>query len=168
MKSRYRREDERQLFTLFKQLGLQIERERDLGRMIGYSIFGSLLDFRTNSNSQEEIIFGQVKQIHSGLEVVVDYAKQKEYYNKLCELKSKVDPWFRTESFPRESAQSRLMENIFSRLYTYYSKSYEDRLKRDGVAIYNEVMRDGPLEGKKNILIHDYNLIDWFFVKGGK
>ena len=164
---------EPQLYFFFRELGLQVVDFSERGLLIGYSILNSLLSFQTNvgvktGKGAEELTFNQVKCIYNGLDEVISSFSSQDYYPILCELKKPVDTQLvqYNESSQSIGLSSPLLVEIFDRLTTRFSRNYEDRLRRDGMALYHLVNRKGIVYGPRNILTSDYRDLQDILARG--
>jgi len=163
--------DQRSLYELLRKLHLQVVNERDLGSLLGYGIMASLLPFQSISNDGDERKYEQVKSCYDGLDLLIASSRTIDSYALVCEMKTRVDPAL--ENYPAhqtdENSQTDLLPSIFLRLTQRSSFNPEDRLVRDGIALYHRVMGEGkPPEGRKNTLTQDYRSIEDIFVRGTK
>ena len=162
------RSKEKQLFTLLRELYPHVENEREMGALIGYSVIGGLLYFHSDSGSEEERKFEQVKSVYSNLESAIEFSQEDRAYNRLCELKGEIDPAFYhfLDDSKFELGESRLINKIFNRFHNRFLRNYIDRLQRDGIALYHKSLNDGMVLGRRNSLNHDYELIERIFAEG--
>ena len=181
--------DQRSLYELLRKLHLQVVNERDLGSLLGYGIVASLLPFQSLSRDETERRYEQVKSCYDGLDLLITSSRMIDSYALVCEMKARVDPAIEnyhpslstaeSKTDPKSQAseksqtdqenQTDLLSSIFQRLTQRSSFNPEDRLVRDGIALYHRVMDEGkPPEGRKNTLTQDYRSIEDIFVRGTK
>ncbi len=161
--------DQRSLYELLTRLKLLVVNERDLGSLLGYGIIDSLLPFQSVSRDEAERNYEQVKLCYAGLDRLVASSRETESYALVCEMKARVDPALKDYLSHQadENSKTDLLQSIFLRLTQRSSFNPEDRLVRDGIALYHRVMDEGrPPEGRKNTLTQDYRSIEDIFVRG--
>jgi len=173
--------DQRSLYDLLTKLKLLVVNERDLGSLLGYGIVASLLPFQSLSRDETERKYGQVKSCYDGLDLLITSSRTIDSYVLVCEMKERVDPaieqYHPDHSVPEggtdeksqadQGSQAGLLPSIFLRLTQRSSFNPEDRLVRDGIALYHRVMDEGrPPEGRKNTLTQDYRSIEDVFIRG--
>ena len=165
-----RKKPEPQLYHLARSLSLVIEDERDLGEAIAYVVLDSLLDFSSVSGSAEEKQFEQVKAVHQGLEAMVSLVQQKGLYHPLSRLQQNVGSRFNEYSQNNSTAigQSEIIKGAFDRLSRRFAKNYGDRLGRDGLELYHQVLERREASGRRNILTLDYGDIWSAFVEASR
>jgi hypothetical protein len=123
----------------------------------------SLANFRTASNSPEEVRFGQVKAVYQGLRVVLDGADQDGGYSVLCDFAKKVDPLIKKSEptvVPSPEAPPEKKPYLFGSALDYISHrrgSHEDVLRRVGLELVDTVAKDGSVSGNsKRVLTTDF------------
>ena len=145
--------------------------DREMGLLTSYTILEALLGFETSSGSDSERKFEEVKAVYAGLERSLSSCQEDGYHDRLAELTTTVDPLIQGFSeTPSESVEglgdSKLLDGTLARLSTNFRRSYADRLKRDGLALYQRMKREGVQRRKVDALNSDYRQIEDVFVKG--
>jgi len=154
---------------IFSELKPIIRETDNLGLVVGYSVMGSLLEFKTKSgvNAVEEIHFEEVKRVYYGLNNVVDsIIENEDYFPIFLDLMNKVNPELnRLFDGKAHNMQSSLMQAIFSEMNSLRRDWTEDNLGRKGMRLINEVNAGVPYTRKHDILTFDYNAIYASFVR---
>ncbi len=164
---------EKYLFTLFRQLTNEVASEDDRAFLIGYAIISSLLSFSSSSGSTEERKFEEVKRVYAGLEHVVEQCAHPVTdsvvgYAVLSELKARVDPplqHYFADPVTTNIGESRLLGSILDDL-SKRPRTYEDKIRRKGLSLMEGVRSQGRMDGRRNILLADYGLLESYFVEG--
>jgi len=160
-RQRPRKKAPRQLYTILGQLHNVEEGERELGLLVSYAIANSLLQFRSESGSDDEIHHQQVKAIYDGLESAVTSCQSQGSQDTLFTLQPTVDQAIqRYIADPNtEIGSSELLKLMFDRLSESCSKNPADRLKRDGISLYRDVVAEGIRRRNVDALVGDYKLL---------
>jgi hypothetical protein len=156
---------EKQLYCLLDRLSNYVENRDELGSIIGYAVIGSLIDFETNSRDQQEIQFEEIKSVYSGIENAIHTCrKQTNSYEALCDLHLKVQPYMNDQIKNNDipNTNSNLLTNIVNNLINRRG-NYEDKLRRNGLAILEQVLERGPLRRKIDVLNRDHTTIKTYF-----
>jgi hypothetical protein len=141
-----------QLYVLFNRLNRQVESRDECGRLIGYSILSGLVDFTSNSGSKE-LKFEIIKTIYSSIECAIASCDENGAYHTLCDLKLKVH-----NNINGQHSNSLLEEAIGSVQRRY--GSFDDRLRRIGIALYDDISERGKIDTWRDILNSDYAAIN--------
>jgi hypothetical protein len=150
-----------QLYDLFKQLRLIEDGERELGLIISYTVVDSLLDFESPSGSIDERKQQQIKAVYEGLERAISECQEGDSASMIFSRRGTVDPKIQGyhDGSQRNVGESDLLVRIMGKLSTSYSRNPADRLKRDGIALYHEVISEGQKSRKVDALTGDYALV---------
>ena len=151
----------RQLHTILNRLNQVEEGERERGLIISYAIASSLLGFSSDSGSDDERQHQQVKVIYEGLENAVQSCQTNGSQDTLFVLRPKVEKAIQEYSADQTSniGESELLKQMFAKLSETYRRNPADRLKRDGIALYHEVMAEGMRTRNIDALVGDYRLL---------
>jgi hypothetical protein len=154
-----------QLYSLLNKLSLHIEDDDELGMILSYSIIDSLTDFNSNSGSNEEIKFEEIKRVYYSIEKIVECYLNNENYNAVLELQSKVEPLLNRiiKEERKEKLNSSLLERIMDKIKEGNKKNYEDIFRRTGMKLNNEVNFRGPYYRNIDMLKNDYKAIEKSF-----
>ncbi|HDD70926.1 MAG TPA: hypothetical protein ENF94_02055 [Candidatus Woesearchaeota archaeon] len=156
--ARKKTEKERQLYTLIEALDAQTDDKGELGSLISYVILTSLIDFETNTGSEEERRFEEIKAIYTGLEKAIERSREEDSYSVLCELTTqKAKELKQILDKERKIENETLLKLIINSLT--HQKNYEDTLKRKGLRLRDNVYDTGILYGRRNILRKNYEAI---------
>ncbi len=161
------------LYALFRQLNSEVAGEDDQAFLIGYAIVHSLISFSSSSGSVEERKFEEVKRIYAGLEHVVEQCARPTIdsvvgYATLSELKARADPALQryfSNPVTTSIGESRLLKGLMDDL-SKRPLTYEDRIRRKGLNLMEGVRSQGRMDGRRNILLTDYRLLESYFVEG--
>jgi hypothetical protein len=150
-----------QLYDLFKQLKLVENGERELGLIISYTVVDSLLGFESSSGSAEERKQQQIKAVYEGLERTIFDCQESDSSSIIFSKRGTVNPKIQSyhDGSQRDVGESDLLVRIMGKLSTSYSRNPADRLKRDGISLYKEVISEGQKSRKVDALTGDYALI---------
>ncbi|PIZ51691.1 hypothetical protein COY27_02720 [Candidatus Woesearchaeota archaeon CG_4_10_14_0_2_um_filter_33_13] len=162
VRAKKERGQETQLYDLFRKLSAYEQNERELGLLISYTVASSLIGFKSESGSVEERRHQQVKAVYSGLEEAIEFCKEEDSYHAFCQVRPGVESSLREYIGAKEEkpvSQSELLTRIFNKLSRSNQRNPTDRLKRDGIALYNETMREGQKNRRLDVLTADYALI---------
>lgn len=158
-----------QLFMYYRKLSSFVTDEDELCTIIGYSVVGSLLDFKSNSKSDKEVKFQEVRQIYSFLDNLIESFKKTQTYDALSDLEKNILPFFEklnlrnfyndNESlFNSEFLNRALKDSSLSKV-----KNPSDYMRRIGLKIQNRISEVGILKRPIDILINDYKTIEYSF-----
>jgi hypothetical protein len=157
--------DQIQLYHLLRQVSSHILDEDECSTVIGYSIIDGLKGFKTDSGSNDEIKFQEVKKIYQALNELVDSCMKDERFNALVEMKYRVDPFIKdnysdTEGKISDECGSVLLKGILSKKLSANRRNYMDVLRRAGKKLYDDVLEKGPFNRNVDILTNDYKSIN--------
>ncbi len=162
---------ETQLYTLFRRLRSGVPDGDEGANVVGYVILNALLRGIEESPSRDqrpdELQVTEVKNIYVGLEAAVSAVGYRgsptTAFDYLCELKSGVDPRLRElfESKEPEIKARSLLRPWLDRL-SRQPKSYEDRIRRDSLALVEAVLERGQISGGRASIEDDWRLMDQY------
>ena len=157
-----------QLYLFGRTFGNLITDENDRAGVFMYALMKGLLYFQPTSRSKEEVKFQEVKAGYSGLERAVEvcHASRGESdpgYTLLSEFKAIVDPVLhaRFESSDINLGRSLLLQSLVQEL-AQRPKSYEDKLRRKGLELMEQIHTQGLVLGKREWLLADYALLEMY------
>lgn len=166
---------DKSLYTFFRELANGVPRDDDRASLIGYVIVDGLIYFSSPSGSAEERTFQEVRAVYTGLEQAIVHCSQDApdesalAYTFLCGLKARADPvlqrYFLSPT-TEEVGGSKLLRSLVEDL-SQRPQSYEDRLRRRSLTLMDAVRSRGIIDGRRNILLSDYALLQSHFVGGG-
>ena len=166
---------DKSLYTLFRQLANEVPRDDDRASLIGYIILDGLIYFSSLSGSAEERTFQEVRAVYTGLELAIAHCSQDApdesalAYTFLCGLIARADPLLQryfSNPVTNVMGSSRLLSSLLEELFQR-PQSYEDRLRRRSLTLMDAVRSRGIIDGRRNILLSDYALLQFHFVGGG-
>lgn len=161
MSSRKKRKNNEKLYFLLKDLSNYVDNQDELGEVIGYSVISSLTDFRSNSGSEQELKFEQVKEVYKTLSSLVEkYHTDKTYY-ALGSLRRDIDPLL--EKICQNYSDSKNTKYLINKILPELIESkrhYEDILRRAGKKIYDNVFSVGYLERNIDTLKNDFRSLE--------
>jgi hypothetical protein len=160
-RQRPRKKNPKQLFTILNRLNQVEEGERERGLIISYAVANSLLGFSSDSGSDSERHHQQVKIVYNGLESAVESCQSEGSQETLFALRPKVEQAIQEYNADPtiNIGESELLIQMFEKLSKTYRKNPADRLKRDGIALYHEVMAEGIRTRNIDALLGDYKLL---------
>lgn len=135
-----------------------------------YGLMKGLLYFRPTSTAAEEIKFQEVKAGCVGLEKAIELSRMPEElpgHNALSEFKAELSPVL--EEYFRSSAVNIGQSKVLLSLVRYLAlrpRSYEDRLRRRGIELLDQIRARGSLRGRREALLADYALLETYI--GGR
>jgi hypothetical protein len=149
----------RQLYFLLDSLSRAVPDETELGSLIGYSVVGGLMTLPSATRSTQDLHFDEVKAVYGCLERSIQESIRAGGYNALCDLKiawdERIVQILRTGRFDLPSS---LLGDAISSL-SIRKGSYEDKLRREGLALYQDSRLISPYRGNGEALTGDYTLI---------
>ena len=157
---------ENSLFSLIKRLDDIVINRHDLGLLIGYSIINRLLDFDTNTGSDEQLRFEEIKAVRNEIERVTSACIEKGSVSTLLDIRPRVESEIEKLIESGEYAgKSGILKGIIPVL-SASRKSYEDRIRRNGLRLQTEIYDRGVPKRLRESLESDYAAIDVAFMGG--
>lgn len=155
-----KKKEQPQLFSLYQRLEACTENQHELGDALAYSILGSLVSFIPESGAVEEQQFEEVKAVYTGLETAITAAPNRSTFELTSEDRVHISHEISAYLEGNEKRYgSRLFADAIRRLATSSARSYQDRLRKDGITLVHRLQQQGPIKGRKNMLNHDYEMI---------
>ena len=154
-----------QLSVLCRELAKYIPNRDELGSVIGYSVVAGLLQ-QTETSATEQRKWEQTRWIYQKLEGAIDICKSfsgdptNRGYSLFCSLKVSIDPLLVRPLGDQSS------DMLTQRVLDYVSHargSREDRLRRSGLALLEQIEKEGDLARPVDALTCDYNKIEGNF-----
>ena len=161
------RADETQLYTILNKLSLMIPREDELSSLLGYTIVNSLIGFKTDSGSPQEVAFQEVDAVHQGFQRAIAECSSQTETIVLSTLENSVNNFIDalSEAIPADRSQgisSPLLTSIVRYLLSG-TVSYPSKLQNSGLELKRYILRRGKLHGRKNILTEDHRELTQYF-----
>ena len=167
---------EKQLFLLFKSLYPRVQDKNDYGTIIGYTVFNSLKGFHLVTSSDEERIFGEVKEVHSGFERVIEGIKKAggDYLSPLADLHQTTESELAKIKYQHIPMLRDISKNDFEGSWIYAGildslfnrQGYAlDKLRRYGLDLDEVVESNGFLKGNRTSLESDYRALSRCFIR---
>lgn len=168
------KKDARQLYNILSSIGNYVEDGNERGSIIGYGIMQALFSFQSTSGSVEERRFEEVKAIYSKLDSALIECRSNNGYHVLSDILKEVSPRMDDlmlistngdlkELKERSTSTDASLLDIVSLPLVSSSRLYQDRLRRNGSSLYDDITLRGMIPGRKNSLIADYNSVKKYF-----
>ena len=145
-----------QLYSQLKFISKAYREDRDgLGVFVGGIIISGLVNFKSKSKSKQERKFEEVFREYN-------YQIDNE---KIYGLQSKVNERITNFEKTKKNTRSELLERIIHSIKRKEG-SYDDRLRRMGLDLFNRIMDKGEIDGtnKKKMNI-DYENVEYCFTR---
>jgi len=160
-----KKEEVNQLYNYFQEIKNLTNSEDDWGFLMGYSVVVGLENFASNSGSQEETNFEQVKAVYQKLEKIIKKSSENEVYHIICDLKE-ID--LKLEDYIGQEKHLEKKGELFQRTIEFFirsKKNYEDQIRLNGLELIDKIRDRGKVIGKRNSLINDYDTIKSAFTR---
>ena len=155
-----------QLYSQLKFISKAYREDRDgLGVFVGGIIISGLVNFKSKSKSKQERKFEEVKSIYRKFEEVFREYNYQIDNEKIYGLQSKVNERITNFEKTKKNTRSELLERIIHSIKRKEG-SYDDRLRRMGLDLFNRIMDKGEIDGtnKKKMNI-DYENVEYCFTR---